>query len=76
MSLHERFCAACGQEDRPLDPTVGEFVQEVERELSDLDGRIVRSVRMLFLSQGFLTREYAEPAVVACARSVRQNDSA
>lgn len=48
--LQGRFCANCGQEDQPLDPSVGEVVGEVARELSALDGRIVRSVRRLFLS--------------------------
>ena len=59
-ALHGRFCAGCGQEDRPLDPTVGEVVGEVVREISALDGRIIRSVRRLFLSPGYLTREHFE----------------
>ena len=58
--LPGRFCANCGQEDRPLDPSVGEVVREVATELSTLDGRIVRSVRRLFLSPGFLTLEHFE----------------
>ena len=57
-TLHGRFCAACGQEDRPLDPTLGEVVGEVAREISALDGRLIRSVRRLFLSPGYLTREH------------------
>lgn len=58
--LHGRFCAACGQEDRPLDPRLGDVVREVAREISALDGRVLRSVRRLFLSPGFLTKEYFE----------------
>ena len=56
--LHGRFCANCGQEDQPLDPSVREVVREVARELSALDGRILRSMRRLFLSPGFLTLEH------------------
>lgn len=56
--LHGRFCASCGQEDRPLDPTLEEVVRDAAREISSLDGRIVRSVRRLFLSPGYLTREF------------------
>ena len=59
-TLHGRFCAGCGQEDRPLDPTVREVVGEVAREISAVDGRIIRSVRRLFLSPGYLTREHFE----------------
>jgi hypothetical protein len=57
-SLQGRFCADCGQQDRPLDPTLRDVVGDVARELSDLDGRIVLSVRHLFLSPGFLTNEH------------------
>jgi hypothetical protein len=56
--LRGRFCADCGQQNRPLDPTLGEVVGEVAREISDLDGRIARSVRHLFFSPGFLTTEH------------------
>jgi hypothetical protein len=56
--LHGRFCARCGQEDRPPDPTMSELAAEVVQEISDLDGRILRSVRRLFLSPGFLTKEH------------------
>jgi hypothetical protein len=59
-TLHGPFCAACGQEDRPRDPRLGEVVAEFARELSALDGRIVRSVRRLFFSPGFLTLEHFE----------------
>jgi hypothetical protein len=59
-TLHGRFCAACGQEDRPRDPTLGDVAGEFARELSALDGRIVRSVRRLFFSPGFLTLEHFE----------------
>src|SRR5262245_46956256 len=56
--LQGRFCAECGQQDRPLDPTLRDLVGDVARELSELDGRILGSVRHLFLSPGFLTSEH------------------
>jgi hypothetical protein len=69
--LQGRFCAMCGQEDRPLDPSIGEVVGEVAREISSLDGRILRSVRRLFLSPGFLTTEHFEGRRVAWMSPVR-----
>jgi hypothetical protein len=55
--LHGPFCSACGQEARSLDPSISELAHDVAHELVDVDGRIFRSVRRLFLSPGFLTRE-------------------
>jgi len=56
--LYGPFCAACGQADRPLDPPVRHFATEFVQELFDVDNRILRSLRRLFLSPGFLTREH------------------
>ena len=69
--LQGRFCTNCGQEDRPLDPSIGEVLGEVAREISTLDGRILRSVRRLFLSPGFLTTEHFEGRRVAWVSPVR-----
>jgi hypothetical protein len=57
-ALHGRFCAACGQESKPLDPPVRHFIGEFAQELFDVDGRLLRSVRRLLFSPGFLTREH------------------
>jgi len=54
------FCAACGQPDKPLDPPVRHFAAEFAQELLDVDGRLVRSLRRLLFSPGFLTREHVE----------------
>jgi hypothetical protein len=56
--LHGPFCANCGQADRPLDPPIRHFATEFVQELFDLDNRVLRSLRRLFLSPGFLTREH------------------
>lgn len=55
--LHGRFCADCGQEARPLDPPLSAVVRDLAHEFFDVDGRLLRSVRQLFLAPGFLTKE-------------------
>jgi hypothetical protein len=57
-ALHGRYCSRCGQEDRPLDPSVREVIDEAAREITSLDSRILRSLRQLFLAPGFLTIEH------------------
>ena len=59
-ALHGPFCAACGQADRPLDPPVRHFATEFVQELFDVDNRVLRSLRRLVFSPGFLTREHVE----------------
>jgi hypothetical protein len=51
------YCAHCGQKTAPLAPTLGYFVDEVTHELANVDGKIYRSLRLLFSRPGFLTRE-------------------
>jgi quinoprotein glucose dehydrogenase len=58
--LRGPFCAQCGQEALPLNPRLGDVVREFAHELLDMDGRVFRSVRKLFLAPGFLTREQFE----------------
>jgi quinoprotein glucose dehydrogenase len=58
--LHGPFCAQCGQEALPLNPRLRDVVREFAHELLDMDGRVFRSVRKLFLAPGFLTREQFE----------------
>lgn len=52
-----RYCATCGQKVAPLNPTIGHFLREAAKELFDLDGKIVRSVRLLVTRPGALTQE-------------------
>jgi Protein of unknown function (DUF3667) len=59
-ALYGAFCAACGQAAKPLDPPVRHFIGEFAQEFFDVDGRVLRSFRRLFLSPGFLTREHVE----------------
>ena len=59
-ALTGAFCAHCGQKVKPLDPTLRELAGDVAAELTDIDGRLLRSVRYLFTRPGFLSREHAE----------------
>jgi len=59
-ALTGAFCARCGQKVKPLDPTLRELAGDVAGELTDIDGRLLRSVRYLFTRPGFLSREHAE----------------
>jgi hypothetical protein len=56
-SLTGPFCAACGQKARPSRPTVRDFTHELAEELFSYDGRIYRSIWLLFARPGFLTRD-------------------
>jgi uncharacterized protein DUF3667 len=51
------YCAACGQKARRSRPTVRDFMHELAEELFSYDGKIYRSVWLLFARPGFLTRE-------------------
>ena len=51
------YCAACGQRARPARPTAREFTHELAEELLSYDGKIYRSIWLLFARPGFLTRE-------------------
>jgi hypothetical protein len=51
------FCAQCGQRDKSPNPTVGDVVREAAEEISDVDGRLFRSMRALLTKPGFLTNE-------------------
>ena len=58
--LADAYCAHCGQKVKPLDPTVRELAGDVVGEVTDVDSRLLRSVRYLFTRPGFLSREHAE----------------
>lgn len=58
--MNGRYCAACGQEARPLNPDVRTLLHDVAEEVLSFDGRILRTLRRLFTAPGFLTREHVE----------------
>ncbi|MEQ1856620.1 MAG: DUF3667 domain-containing protein [Longimicrobiales bacterium] len=60
LVLTGRYCAACGQEDQPLDPSLGMVLRDAWQALTNLEGRAFQSMSRLFSRPGFLTREYLE----------------
>lgn len=52
-----RYCGQCGQKSRPLNPTMGDVAREAAGEILDLDGKLLRSIRLLFTRPGSLTAE-------------------
>lgn len=56
-SLAGRYCAQCGQQDRPLNPTLRTLASDAIQHGFDLDGALLRSVRLLFTRPGLLTTE-------------------
>src|SRR4029078_9925223 len=51
------YCAACGQKARAPNPSIRDLLGELIEELFSVDGRIYRSVWLLFAKPVFLTRE-------------------
>jgi len=56
--LSGRWCSQCGQKWSPLDPTWHDVFHETIHEFLHLDGKIVCTLRLLFLKPGELTAEY------------------
>jgi hypothetical protein len=56
--LDGRYCSACGQEDRPGAPTLRDVLGDAWAAITNLEGRILQSLGLLFFVPGFLTREY------------------
>jgi len=53
-----RFCPHCGQETRVRPPTLGEFVQQLGGAYLSTEGALWRTLALLFLRPGELTRQY------------------
>ncbi len=54
-----RFCAACGEKRiEPADLSTRGFLRDAAEELTDLDGRVPRTLISLFKSPGLLTAEW------------------
>lgn len=52
------YCAQCGQYDAPPDPTLRELLADAWESLTNVDGKVATTLRMLLLHPGALTREY------------------
>lgn len=55
-----QFCAECGQRDMPAAPPFGELAREAWDEFISIDGKVLRTFRLLLLKPGALTREYVQ----------------
>jgi hypothetical protein len=69
--LHGRYCAVCGQEDRPAAPTLKHVAGDAWEAVTNLEGRVIQSLGLLFFFPGFLTREYLEGRRVRWVSPVR-----
>ena len=54
------YCAGCGQKVAPVNPTLSDVFRDFTHEALNVDGKTIRSARLLFAKPGFLTREYYE----------------
>lgn len=55
-----KFCPECGQETTLHPPTLGEFLHEFVGHYVALEGALWRTLRLLLLKPGRLTREYLD----------------
>jgi hypothetical protein len=53
-----RYCPACGQETHIKPPTLGEFMQQFSGAYLSTEGALWRTLRLLLLRPGELTRQY------------------
>jgi hypothetical protein len=53
-----RFCPACGQETHVLPPRLGEFLQQFGGAYFSTEGALWRTLKLLLLQPGELTRQY------------------
>jgi len=58
--LSRRYCPQCGQKVADVNPTMHDLVHEVTHEFLHFDSKIFRTVTLLLLKPGVLTREYVE----------------
>jgi hypothetical protein len=58
--LHGKFCHACGQKATPASVNVHDFVHEATHEFLHLDGKILKTLKLLVARPGQLTVEFLE----------------
>lgn len=56
--LTAQFCAQCGQKNKDYSLTFKDLFSDFIEELLDVDSRVLKTLRLLFTSPGFLTAEY------------------
>ena len=71
VAMRGAYCAACGQRDEPLRQPIGRFLKAAFVEFLGVDGRLWRSLGILFLRPGRLTRVYLAGQRVCYIRPLR-----
>ena len=69
--LNGPFCSACGQRAVPPHPTTKELVGDAYDELVGWDGKFAKTLRLLLVHPGALTRAVIEGQRNSYVRSVR-----
>lgn len=54
------YCADCGQRDQPPNPRLADILADAWDTLTNIDGKVVASLRLLMTRPGALTTEYVE----------------
>ena len=67
----DSFCASCGQSDRNYARSLFPVATEFFRETFEVDSRIFRTLRLLLLKPGSLTREFSRNRRVSFVSPVR-----
>jgi hypothetical protein len=57
-TLSGAFCAACGQKTVDADPSLRDFLHDTTHELTHWEGRLLVTLRALFLRPGVLTEDF------------------
>jgi hypothetical protein len=71
LTRDARFCFACGQSLKEFSRPWLEFVRDSLAELTDFDGRMMQSMRLLLTRPGLLSREYIDGRRVAHTPPIR-----
>jgi hypothetical protein len=65
------FCQACGQKRlTPRDRTLAHLLGDAFQQVTELDGKLLRSLRLLLFSPGVLSREYMDDRRVRYASPI------
>lgn len=69
--LSRRYCPQCGQKIGDINPTIHDLLHDVAHEFLHVDSKIFRTVKLLLLKPGFLTREYVSGRRVRYVSPIR-----
>ena len=69
--MHGIYCSACGQRNEPLRKPIGHFLRQSFVEIIGVDGRLWKSLSLLFFKPGQLTNSYLAGHHVRFVRPLR-----